>query len=268
MNDNCKRPVLTALVLVLSIVITSMESIAQARETAVDLELVLAVDVSSSMNEEEQRVQRAGYVAALSDPTIIKAIRSGVLGRIAITYVEWASDSYQVVVVPWRLIESDASALSFAAELDGKPILRGTGTSISNGLLFASRLFANNGIEGSRQIIDISGDGPNSLGPPVSRVRDAVVGSGITINGLPLMLQPQPTGYAARPNLADYYQDCVIGGPGAFVESANSIDEIAATIRRKLALEISFILFPTTMTVQTVSVIKADCMIGQKQFYE
>ncbi len=241
---------------------------ARATETTVDLELVLAVDVSSSMNPEEQEIQRAGYVTALTDPAVVSAILSGVLGRIALTYVEWAGPTNQSVVVSWRLIDSEASARRFAAELDAKPFVRGTGTSISAALLFTSRLFADNGFEARRRVVDISGDGPNNLGPHLVPARDVVVGAGIIINGLPLMIQPAPTGYAARPDLADYFRDCVIGGPGAFVLPANSTGEIATAIRQKLVQEIAMRPASLIRAAAPAPLVRADCMIGQKEFHE
>ncbi|WP_051540953.1 DUF1194 domain-containing protein [Ahrensia sp. 13_GOM-1096m] len=242
--------------------------ILHASELEVDIELVLAVDVSSSMDVEEQLIQRSGYVAALTDPSVVKAIGSGLLGRIALTYVEWADDNLQTVIVPWRLIDGEVSARSFVSELDSKPLTSGNGTSISNGLLFASGLFNGNGFDGTNQVIDISGDGPNTLGPYVTVARDAVLAEGIIINGLPLLIQPSPTGYATRPNLADYYLDCVIGGPGSFVVQTNSMEEIATTIRRKLIQEIAFVSSPIMKVAFSQPTEKADCTIGQKDFHE
>jgi hypothetical protein len=182
--------------------------------------------------------------------------------------VEWAGPTEQSVVVSWQLVDSEASARRFAAELDAKPIVRGSGTSISAALLLASSLFADNGYEGRRRVIDISGDGPNNLGPHLVPARDFVVGTGIVINGLPLMIQPAPTGYAARPDLADYFRDCVIGGPGAFVLPANSINEIAVAIRQKLVQEIAMRPASLIRTAAPAPVVRADCMIGQKEFHE
>ena len=240
----------------------------RAAEIEVDLELVIAVDVSSSMDLDEQMVQRSGYVGAFSDPIVTNAIRSGLFGRIALTYVEWADSRHQTVIMPWGLIDSDESARKFAAELNTKPLILGNGTSISNGLLFASRLFDRNGFEATRRVIDISGDGPNTLGPHVTKARDAVVEAGVVINGLPLIIHPQPSGYETQPDLADYYHDCVIGGSGAFVAPANSIEEIASTIRRKLIQEIASNPSPVVKVAVFEPQTKADCTIGQKDFNE
>src|SRR5262249_22952480 len=189
---------------------------AAGEDTPVDLELVLAVDVSGSMDEGERALQRSGYVGAFQHPEVIAAISSGVYGRIAVTYVEWAGPKAQAILIPWRLIDGEANALAFAAALTAAPTWHIHGTSISGALAFASTLFGDNGFAGARLAIDVSGDGPNNMGPPVVPVRDAVVAKGVTINGLPLTLHASPWssaygGLDAR--LLDiYYQDCVIGG--------------------------------------------------------
>jgi len=241
---------------------------ARGKDIAVDLQLVLAVDVSSSMKEQEQTIQRSGYVTALSDPLVARAILSGPLQRIAIAYLEWAGPNHQHVLVPWRLIDGIETARRFAAELNAKPIMGGTGTSISAGLRYAAGLFANSGYETRRRVIDLSGDGPNNMGPHLVPTRDVVISSGIVINGLPIMVQPSPTGYAARPDLADYFRDCVIGGPGAFVMPANSVGEIADTIRQKLIQEIAAREEYIIHVAAKAASVKTDCMIGQKEFHE
>ena len=190
---------------------------ASAAEAAVDIELVLAVDVSGSMDDDELVLQRYGYVAALRHADVIDAIRSGFLGRIAVIYVEWAGPYSQVVTVPWRIIDGEASAREFAAILDDAPTAFIRGTSISGGLEFSAKLFDDNGIDGTRRVIDVSGDGANKQGIPVEVARDSVLARGIVINGLPLLLKPRLYEYVGGGGLDDYYDDCVIGGPGAFV---------------------------------------------------
>ncbi len=187
----------------------------QGAPVEVDLELVLAVDVSSSVDPGENVVQRTGYVEAIGHPDIWAAIQTGVLRRIAVTYFEWAGPDMQRTVMPWRLIDSAEAAREFAAALAAPPIFltRGTGTSITGALAHGDDLIRSNRFDGLRQVIDISGDGPNNRGNPVAAMRDAVVAQGITINGLPLMLRPSPTFVAVD----RYYRDCVVGGPGAFV---------------------------------------------------
>ena len=186
----------------------------EAAEVPVDVELVLAVDVSRSMDRDEQVLQRDGYVAALRDPEVLSAIRSGFVGRIALTYVEWGGRHEQRVVVPWRAIEIPADIEAFAAVLESSRAERRRYTSISGGLAFAAELFEANDFEGTRRVIDVSGDGPNNTGPPVTLLRDALVADGIVINGLPLMLSPYSSGVNnVLLDLESYYEDCVIGGP-------------------------------------------------------
>ncbi|HET6470070.1 MAG TPA: DUF1194 domain-containing protein [Geminicoccaceae bacterium] len=230
----------------------------------VDLELVLAVDVSGSMDPEEQRLQRAGYVAALVHPEVLAAIRTGAYGRIAVTYVEWAGAAIQNVTIPWRVIEDPASAEDFVAELDDLPFARHRGTSISGALQFAGGLFQDNGFESWRQVIDVSGDGPNNMGVPVVPVRDALVEQGIVINGLPITIDRSARGFASISNLDVYYQDCVIGGPGAFMIPIDTHDQFVEATRRKLVLEIAGrppLLLPASQHAETPRI---DCMIGER----
>ncbi|HET7716507.1 MAG TPA: DUF1194 domain-containing protein [Bauldia sp.] len=237
-------------------------------QVEVDLELVLAVDISRSMDYEEQQLQREGYVEALRHPEVIEAIRSGAVGRIAVTYVEWAGPFHQAMVVPWTIVSNLAEAEAFAAQVAAAPLVRERGTSISQGLDFASGLFASSGAAGYRRAIDVSGDGPNNMGVPVAPVRDRIVAEGITINGLPIMLK---TSYAfgpySIPNLDVYYEDCVIGGPGAFMITVDDPARFAIAIRRKLVLEIAG-LMPEPRLMKATSVTpepRVDCMIGEKQ---
>lgn len=239
---------------------------AAAQPDGVDLELVLAVDISRSMDFEEQELQRDGYAAAFRHPEVLAAIASGPLGRIAVTYVEWAGPGVQSVVIPWTIIAGAEEAFAFADKISAAKILRERGTSISGGLEFASALFAGSGVRGLRRAIDVSGDGPNNMGLPVARVRDEVVATGITINGLPIMLRPGG-GFGAFgiDNLDIYYEDCVIGGPGAFIVTVNDIDQFPAAIRRKLVLEIAGLgstpqLIPVALTAPRI-----DCLIGEKR---
>ena len=149
----------------------------------VDVELVLAVDISYSMDPEEQALQREGYIKALTSREFLQALRNGMHGKIAVTYFEWAGYSDQRVVVPWRLIEGPESADAFASEIAAAPIRRAARTSISGAIEFGSRLFDNSGYRGTRRVIDISGDGANNNGQLVTVARDEAVAKGITING-------------------------------------------------------------------------------------
>ena len=213
---------------------------AQGQGLAVDLELVLAVDVSLSIDTGEARLQRQGYVEAFRDPDVLQAIQGGILGRIAVSYFEWANSAHTHMVVGWTVIDSPASAETFAAALAKRRPGPAHYTSISGAIDFGARLFEDNGFDGTRQVIDVSGDGPNNWGDLVVHARDRAVAKGITINGLPI-LDPDPGPYARYniPNLDLYYRDCVIGGPAAFIVAAEGFDSFASAIRRKLILEIA-----------------------------
>lgn len=210
-----------------------------ARPVAVDLELVLAIDISGSIDEEEAQLQRQGYVDAIVDPDVVQAARSGTMRRIAVTYFEWAGDVYQTQVVGWTIIDGPESAKAFADKLVSAPIGTGPWTSISGAIDFAVPLFAAGNIEGTRRVIDISGDGPNNSGRLVESARDEAVARGITINGLPIMNDRPNFGRMPMPNLDLYYRNCVIGGPGAFIVVANSFKTFAQAIRRKMIHEIA-----------------------------
>jgi Protein of unknown function (DUF1194) len=237
-------------------------------QVAVDLELVIAVDVSLSMDLDEQRLQREGYVAAFRDPEIHKAITSGAHGRIAVTYVEWAGPVTQNVVIPWIILDGANAARTFADRLEAVPISRARLTSISSVLNFARELFAASSAKGHRRVIDVSGDGPNNSGPPVVPVRDELVASGIVINGLPIMLKTSVTSMFDLSDLDQYYASCVIGGAGAFMVPIKSLAEFASAIRRKLLLEISGLELPANIVrVQASSPGDGyDCMAGEKQW--
>lgn len=232
----------------------------------VDLELVLAVDVSRSMDFTELEVQRQGYVAAFRNPEVIAAIGSGLVGRIAVTYVEWAGSFFQSVIVPWRIVAGRADAEAFADELNAAPITRERGTSISGGLLFAARRFGDNDVQGIRRAIDVSGDGANNTGAPVAPMRDQLVDQGITINGLPVIIRPsQSNGPYDMIQLDVYYEDCVIGGPGAFMITVDDIARFEIAIRRKLVLEIAGL--PPHL-IAAANALRAeprvDCLAGEK----
>jgi hypothetical protein len=233
----------------------------------VDLELVIAVDVSLSMDLDEQRLQRDGYVAAFRDAEIHKAIASGVHGRVAVVYAEWAGPVSQSVVIPWTVLDSVETARAFADKLEAMPITRARLTSISAALKFSQQLFAGSGARGLRRVIDVSGDGPNNSGEPVAPVRDEVVAAGTVINGLPIMLRTRSFGAFDIGDLDNYYRNCVIGGPGAFMVPVREVAEFASAIRRKLLLEISgpgpaALIVP----VQNTPAEDYDCMTGEKQW--
>ncbi len=203
---------------------------------AVDLQLVIAVDVSYSIELDELRLQRTGYVEAFRRPEIVRAVRTGPLGRIAVTYVEWGGKAIQVL--PWTLIEDAQSAAHFAEALHRQPIRRISFTSISNVLAFARRLIHSSPYRASRRVIDISGDGPNNAGVPAPVARNNTVAQGIVIDGLAIMLKSTPDS-ASIPYLDTYYKECVIGGEGAFVMKVSKASQFSAAILAKLTTEIS-----------------------------
>lgn len=212
---------------------------AAARAQAVDLELVLAVDISWSMDPEEQQLQREGYVAAFRDREVQRAIASGAHRRIAVTYMEWAGPHIQRVVIPWTLVGTPVEAESFAAALAAAPISRDRMTSVSAALRFAGELLSERPDTGARRVIDVSGDGPNNSGGTVTNVRDKLIADGISINGLPILVRPSLSSMFDISNLLDYYEGCVIGGPGSFAIPIHERSEFLTATRRKLLLEIA-----------------------------
>jgi len=215
--------------------------LADARKNAipVDVELVIAVDVSYSMDPDEQALQREGYILALTSKEFLQALRQGAHGKIAITYFEWAGQSDQKVIMPWRLIDGPESADAVAAEISRAPYRRASRTSISGALQFAKPLFDDSGYKGLRRVIDVSGDGTNNAGQLIVPTRDDVLASGITINGLPIMLKRPYLGTLDIDELDVYYEDCVIGGPGAFVVPIREREKFIEATRTKLVLEIA-----------------------------
>jgi hypothetical protein len=223
--------------------------LADTRPSAVpvDVELVLAVDISNSMDPEEQELQRQGYVAALTSKEFLMALRSGAHAKVALTYFEWAGLYDQTILMPWRLIEGPESAEAVAREIAAAPYRRAPRTSIYGALQFAKPLFDASGYRGFRRVIDISGDGVNNMGPPAAEMRDQVVKAGVTINGLPIMLSRRG-GYGmwrmAYEHLDVYYEDCVIGGPGSFVIAIRQRDQFKEATRNKLVQEVAGLALP------------------------
>lgn len=209
---------------------------------AVDVELVIAVDISYSMGLEDLAVQREGYAKAMVSQEFLHALRAGPVGKIALTYFEWSSTKDQEVVVPWRQIDGPEAAEAVAAEITKAPIRRGSRTSISSAIKFAISLFEQNPYRGVRRIIDIAGDGPNNNGDPVATARDTALQQGIVITGLPVMINATPPGQADINHIDHidwYYEDCVIGGPGSFVVPVTDRENFKEAIRTKLTLEVA-----------------------------
>jgi Protein of unknown function (DUF1194) len=234
-------------------------------ETEVDLALVIAVDISYSMDPEEQALQREGFVGAFRSKEVQDAIRSGALGRIAVVYGEWAATFEQRVIVPWMVIDDAESAMAFADRLAVQPTRRGPRTSVSGAIDFGARLLAESGLAATRRVIDISGDGANNQGRPVTPARDEAVAQGITINCLPIMLN-RPSSYWDVTELDVYYKECVIGGPGAFIHPVRDAREFPHAIRAKIIREIAR-LSPPAPLIQFAQASGAlpTCMAGEAQ---
>ncbi|MFA6154970.1 DUF1194 domain-containing protein [Mesorhizobium sp.] len=228
-------------------------------KTAVDVELVLAVDISLSMDEKEFALQRAGYVEALRHPDFLQAVRAGKTGRIALAYFEWAGTVRDDSVVGWLIIDSAESAESFAAQLAARPFRSFRGTSISGALAFGAGLFDRTDFSSERSVIDISGDGPNNIGPPVAAMRDAAIARGVVINGLPILVNPSPT----FKDLDQYYAQCVTGGPGSFVLPIHAAAEFSTAIRRKLILEVSGV-EGRVKAIPVDATTPIDCLQGER----
>src|ERR1700760_2850924 len=214
--------------------------LAQGGEAAtVDIELVLAVDVSYSMDMDELAIQREGYAQAIVSREFLQALKSLPNGKIAVTYFEWAASNDQKIIIPWRLIDGPETADAVSAEIMKTPVRRASRTSISGAINFAMPLFEQDSYHGLRRVIDISGDGPNTAGEPVQGARDAALAKGITINGLPIMVKEPTYSTMDIDNLDWYYEDCVIGGPGSFVVSIRDREKFKEAIRTKLLLEVA-----------------------------
>lgn len=216
----------------LTIVLAACFAAFAADDANVDLQLVLAVDASGSVNQTRFELQRDGYVAAFRNPQVLKAIRSGMLQAIAVTMTQWTGPEMQVQVVPWMRISDEATANAFAAAIAQAPRqLFSGGTSISGAIDHGRSLMASSSFRGSRRVIDVSGDGANNRGRPAHLARDEAVKEGIVINGLPIV--------SIEPYLDRYYWDNVIGGPGAFMVAAESYDRFGEAILKKLISEIA-----------------------------
>ena len=239
--------------------------VAQSRpDPTVDVELVLAVDVSYSMDMEELAIQREGYAQAIVSKEFLTALKTGPTGKIVVTYFEWAASSDQKVIIPWRVIDGPESADAVAAEIMKTPVRRASRTSISGAINFAMPLFEENNYHGLRRVIDISGDGPNNNGSPVTPARDAAVEKGIVINGLPIMVKEPSYSTMDIENLDLYYEDCVIGGPGSFVVTIKDREKFKEAIRTKLVLEVAGRVPERRVVPVADREPRVSCLIGEK----
>jgi hypothetical protein len=231
---------------------------------SVDVELVIAVDVSYSMDVDELAIQREGYAQAIVSKEFLQALKTGPNGKVAVTYFEWSSSRDQKIIIPWRVIDGPDSADAVAAEIMKTPVRRGARTSISSAINFATPLFEQSPYHGLRRVIDISGDGPNNNGAPVTGARDAALEKGITINGLPIMVKAPSYAQMDIDNLDFYYQDCVIGGPGSFVASIKDRDTFKEAIRTQLQLEVAGQSPERQAVPPAEKEPRVPCLIGEK----
>jgi Protein of unknown function (DUF1194) len=207
-------------------------SSAARAEDQVDLQLVLAVDASGSVNMYRFDLQKKGYAQAFRNPRILAAIRSGISQAIAVTMHQWTGPRLQVHVVPWMVVKDEASAEALATTIEKTPRrLFSGGTSISGAIDYSRLILAQSPFTATRRTIDVSGDGPNNIGRPAQLARDEAVRDGITINGLPIL--------AVEPFLDTYYFENVIGGPGAVMVPCDSYESFGEAILKKLIIEIA-----------------------------
>ena len=217
---------------------TLADAVSPKPRAEVDVALVLAVDSSGSISEERLAMQLRGYIDALRHPGFIEAVQGGRHGQIALTFIEWTDARRQDQVVPWTVIADAAGAHGFAQAIqDALRPLPGW-TSISGAIDFSVGLLLSSGFMTQRRVIDISGDGSNNDGRPVTEARDAAVATGVTVNGLPIV--------EVEPGLEAYYRDNVIGGPGAFVVVARDTGSFGEAVLRKLLVEIAGLRPPDT----------------------
>jgi hypothetical protein len=229
------------------------------RRTPVDLKLVLAVDVSRSIDDGEFDLQRQGFARALVNPEVVRAIQAGAIGAIAVTYIEWSGADQQRTVVDWMVLRDSGSAQEFAAAMLAAPRSFAGYTSISGAIDYAAKKLGESGFDSARQVIDVSGDGSNNSGRPVAAARDEAVAKGIIVNGLPI-INDNPNPFSRpEPKLDDYYRENVIGGVGAFVIVAEDFQSFAHAIMSKLIKEISQL----ECRVQVVSLREAVTVIPE-----
>ena len=229
----------------------SLNTNSQLPEKAtVDMLLCLAADVSESVTEEEYLLQRQGHAAAIEDPQVIEAIKSGANGRIAAVYLEWAKQDQQFLNVDWHVIDGTSSANAFAKKISGSPMppwiaSRVRNTSTSEAIRYCLRQFQAAPVASDRRVIDISSDGTNNIGAKISVVRDEAVARGAVINALAIVGSKNPFPYATHENpaggLGNYFEKNVVGGTGAFVHVAVGYASFAEMIKRKFLLELSSI---------------------------
>jgi hypothetical protein len=228
-----------ALVWLFTVILLALPSAAQDKKD-IDLALALGIDISGSIDPDEARLQREGYVQAFRDPVIVKAILGGPNGRIAVSYFEWSDSWMQKLLIDWTLLDSEAAIEAFAGKLAEAPISIARRTSISGAIRYAIPLFGRSPYEAQRKVLDISGDGSNNDGGLVTEMRYEALKEKIVINGLPIMNdRPNPFGFPNEADLDRYYLHCVTGGPRSFVEVARNFEDFPRAVRKKLLQEVA-----------------------------
>ena len=228
-----------ALVCLFALILSALPAVAQDKQE-VDLALAMGIDISGSIDPDEARLQREGYVQAFRDPVIVKAILGGPNGRIAVAYYEWSDSWMQKLLIDWTLLDSEQAIADFAQRLDEAPISIARRTSISGAIRYAIPLFGRSPYEPQRKVLDISGDGSNNDGGLVTDMRYEALKERIVINGLPIMNdRPNPFGFPSEEDLDKYYLACVTGGPHSFVEVARNFEDFPRAVRKKLLQEVA-----------------------------
>ena len=228
-----------ALVWLVTVILLALPAAAQDKKE-VDLALALGIDISGSIDPDEARLQREGYVQAFRDPVVVKAILGGPNGRIVVAYFEWSDSWMQKLLIDWTLLDSEAAVAAFARRLSESPISIARRTSISGAIRYAIPLFGRSPYEAQRKVLDISGDGSNNDGGLVTEMRHEALRERIIINGLPIMNdRPNPFGFPSEADLDKYYLHCVTGGPRSFVEVATNFEDFPRAVRKKLLQEVA-----------------------------
>lgn len=230
--------------------------------TEVDVALVLAVDISYSMDMDELALQREGYINALTSPQVLEAISKGMIGKIGVTYIEWAGTYTRHLIADWHVVEDRASAERLAEAIRAAPVRRARRTSITNAIEFSMERLQAARLRPIRRVIDISGDGPNNEGGLVTLARDRALARGVVINGLPIIIKRGYNSVYDVDSLDEYYADCVIGGPGAFMVVVTDREQFGAAIRNKILREVAQ---ATTSDVGPARG-RADCLAGEKMW--
>ncbi|WP_208996964.1 DUF1194 domain-containing protein [Roseibium denhamense] len=240
----------------MSILLWCCVALTPLRAEELDLELVLLADATGSIDDAEIRFQRQGYADAITDPRVLNAITSNIYGKIAITYVEWADMFSQDVVVDWMVIDGPQSAELFAERLMAPPRQAFGRNAIGAALLKGKELIDTNEYTGLRRVIDLSADSANNWnGPSITEARDTVVNSGIVINGLAVLCR-HCSGRPVSYNLEDRFFSEIIGGPGAFVVTADNAETFASAVRKKLILEIASEAFPPARDIAALDSVR------------